>query len=661
MSLFKPSYSLKQHSISALLLGICAGLCATVALAQPWTTRLDVGGLLDSPFLQRFYAPEANAQTSYRWSRPEAEVLLPGAGQLVPLELSLHSETPGMVVQIDAGQGLFPVTLGAGWQHVQLLSRAAPVSGDVRVLLRAPTQVSATDTRERGVALEQVALRGAGGTAPPAQAALLGLSVALLSLALGWNRRRIGVGVAAGALATVGLGVALLLGGGAWRMLLTVYSGRLALVLALSTLLLFALEQLLAWLTARGIIGAEAASRRGLAGVAALAFFLRYAATSYPLIYMLDIKYHLARARIMGEGRFLELFLPNQYLAPQQWRAHVTIPYSPFFYMLTFPVTYLAPPWDRLALLAFGALVDAAAVLLVALLVLRAGLGSRAAAIAALLAATIPYGLWWAVSWGLFPNLLGQCLILLAAFVWLLMARTPRRGAWGWLAAAMTMAYLSYATSMMFLGVAWLLLLLLLAVRRDPALGPTFKAGALAALLAFALYYGWHAPALVRESLPAVMSALGGSGRFSGARAADPPPGLAQLTDILLFRYDPLLLLTALVGALLLSLRWGRRAIHRAQHRPTGASIDASRLALLMLAWVLVYPIFAFFDYYVPLVEKHALHLLPALAILAGLLLARLARYRWGRIVTLALLALVIWQGLLLGLDVIVFQYVAEK
>lgn|GEM_PF-6576495 len=66
-------------------------------------------------------------------------------------------------------------------------------------------------------------------------------------------------------------------------------------------------------------------------------------------------------------------------------------------------------------------------------------------------------------------------------------------------------------------------------------------------------------------------------------------------------------------------------------------------------------------DYYVPIVEKHALHLLPALAMVAAVPLGRLTHYRWGKVMVVTIIALVLWQALVLGLDVIVFQYVQEK
>ncbi|MCU0492844.1 MAG: hypothetical protein MUD01_14730 [Chloroflexaceae bacterium] len=646
-----------------------ATLLFALALAQPAVTTIAVGGTLDSPFLRNFHRPEQNAETSFRWSQPEAELVLPGVGSSTTVELRLTTGHPGTPVTLNGGGESLLVETGPGWNAVRLLPQAAPGSGDVAIRISAPRQSSPDDPRPRGVALSHVVLRSDGGDVPWVQAGLLGLSVALLTFTLARTSRRPALPWVAGGMACAGLLAALLLDGGAWRPYLTIYSGRLALVLLLTLLMHLAAEGLLAWLARRGWLATAAA--KPLAGLAALAFFVRLAATSYPLIFMLDPRYHLARASLIPQGRFLELFLPNQSLTPQQWNAAVTIPYSPFFYLLSFPVTYLPQPWDRLAMLAMGAAVDGFAVLLIGCIAVLGGLGRRAAFFAALLLAIMPYGLWWAVSWGLFPNLLGQCLTLLAVAAWLrLYPRLHERRAQLLLAVTMTLAYLSYATSMMFLGVTWLLLLGLLALRRDQALGPTLRAGLWAALAATVLYYGWHVPALVSQSLPTLLGALGGSGELKGASESAAPPGLAQLIGVLPLRFDGLLLLLSACGGLLLLCGDRRRETGDwGQHSALGrkaASVSRLRspvppLGGLLLAWCLVYPIFALVDYYVPLVEKQAMHLIPAVALLGGLALAQLWRGRWGRLVASAILAFFTWQALSSVVFWVVVAYAAEK
>jgi uncharacterized membrane protein len=347
---------------------------------------------------------------------------------------------------------------------------------------------------------------------------------------------------------------------------------------------------------------------------------------------------------MVREGQLMTLFLPNPALTPVQWEMDVTIPRSPFYYIITTPVTFLpGHHGDELGMMAFSSAVDALAVLCVAALALWAGGSRRAAIISAFLAAALPLGLMFVVSWGIFPTLLAQCLSLLAVLLWLHLR--PRLHEWRaqlLLAGSLALAFVSYPTALAFLGLTGLLLVVLLALRRDPATLPTLKAGALAAVVALLLFYGWHIPAQVSETLPALL----GDATDTGADGAT--LSWQRTLDALyvqpLDKYGPLVLTLAGGGALLLATR-------RVQDRAADAR-------LVLLAWGLAYVPLALADEYVAtLILKHLLHLLPLVALLAGLLLGALARWRAGRVVAGALLALVFWQGLLLEMDLIRYAF----
>jgi hypothetical protein len=301
-------------------------------------------------------------------------------------------------------------------------------------------------------------------------------------------------------------------------------------------------------------------------------------------------------------------------------------------------------------MLAFSSAVDALTVIWVALLALYAGGGSRAAVMAALLAGTLPFGLMVMMSWGIFPTLLGQCFSLLAAVVWLhLRPRLHERRAWLLLSFSLGLAFLSYPSALAFLGTTGAILLLLLALRRDPAALPTLKAGVLALGVVFALYYGWHIPAQVSSTLPTLLEEVPGAEGGTDEPAITIQRTLDALWLQLADKYGLLLLALAGGGALLLALR-------QPDNRP------AHYAWLLLLAWALAYIPFALIDeYVVTIIVKQLVHILPVIAVLGGVLLGRLSRQRWGMVVAGVLLVLVFWQGLLLELEHIVHGFAELK
>jgi hypothetical protein len=325
----------------ALLVGLLTALLTGWVLARPWQTTIDVGGLFDSPYLRGFYAAEYSSthDTSFRWSQPAAVVVIPGAGRAAALDLRLYGGTAGGPLTLDAGGAPFTVDLRPGWQHVRLLPRPGPWSGDVVVQLDAPPQTSAADVRARGVVLAQVGVSGRG--APPGQVVLLGLSAALATLLAGWAVRRQWFGLLVGLALALGSAAVLAFDQGSLRLLLTSYSGRLLGVLVLGGLLALGAARLLALLNRRGLLRLRVPTQRALAAVALLAFLLRFGAMAYPLNHNSDLPFILGRTWMIREGQFLPLFLPNPQLTPVQWEVDVTIPRSPFYYILTVPVTFL--------------------------------------------------------------------------------------------------------------------------------------------------------------------------------------------------------------------------------------------------------------------------------------------------------------------------------
>ena len=626
-------WSLKTSAlVVALVLGLVAVLLSAIALSQPWETVIDVGGPLDTPYLRGFYGHEHNSTERFRWSGQEAEIVLPGSGRLASLELRLLSNAKDKRIQVDTGFGAVTVPLRNGWQRVWLLPPPDKVSGDVQVRITAPVQTVGADPRKLGIVLDQIELDSNGGVPPPGQALLIGLSVVLLTLLTSWSTRRPWVGALAGTTLLFAMLTVLMHNHGESRLLLTDYTGRLALVLGLGGVLAVGTKQILTWLRAQGIIVGGLALPRSLGAVVLLAFLLRFGGMAYPLTTTTDLRFSLARASMVRDGKFLSLFLPNTSLTPSQWEIAGPIPRSPLYYVVTAPFTYLPGDDPTLAITAFSSMVDAFAVLLVALLVLGAGGSDRAAVLAALLAATVPLGLMLAVSWGVFPTLFAQFLMLLAMVVWVyIYPKLHQLRMQVLFAGALTLAYISYPTALMFLGVTWLFLVVLLALRRDSAAGPTLRAGIIAAVAALVLFYGWHIPVLLTRTIPEMLH-----NRNNPTDSSDTITTLEVLraiTNPLIGQYGLLIIVLAGSGAVLLLTK-------------TRSTKLIGTRTLILCWWITYLPLALANGYVVTLILKHILYMLPALAFLNGLLLGRMAQRRWGRVVAIAIVLLVCWQGL---------------
>lgn len=620
----------------ALGVGLLALLLAAFVLVSPWQARIDVGDVLDHAFVRNVHGSEYSPehQVHFRWTGAQSTLFFPGAGQLTPLTLRVHGDNAHMPpIGVDVGTGLQTIVLRQGWQHIALLPRPQPWSGNVLVHIEAPVQTSIDDERERGIVLEHVILHGNPACPVLGQPVLIGLYAALATLLTGWATRRVWAGVIVGLLLAIGSAVVLGMHHGAWRLFLTCATGRLTFALLCGGMLALVIERILAW--------------RGVAVAALISFLLRFGGMAYPLNFISDIRFSMARATMVREGDLPKLFLPNPSLTPVQWETSATVPRSPLYYILTAPLTALPGELDRLAMMAFSSAIDAIAAVAVGLIVLQVGGNRRTASIAACMAALLPLGVIMAMSWGIFPTLLAQCFMLVAMFVWIHHAGYERP--WVGVAGALTLAAVAYPTALLFLGTTFALLLALLLFQRNPYAMPTFLAGVLAFVASMLLFYGWHIPAMVENTLPEL------SGRLLEHGTGSSTTFSVRISNIIDPIWKPL---QAKYGMLICGLASGGLLLLLIKPLNT----RAQNARLLILAWLATYPLMTLMSrYVVTFILKDVLYMLPLLALLSGLLLGRLARCRWGMVVVGAILATVFWESLQQELHAIIYAFAQLK
>lgn len=630
---------------AAALLTLVIGML--LAYRQPMEIVIQVGRSTSWPFVEGFFAAEKDDARGlrWRWSEAAATIGAPYAGRVSSLTLRFNGEQNGPPLTVQAAGGP-PLVLPSrvGWQTLALPITDGRLHWEriASPLIRLETtarQRSVEDTRPLGVAVAEARLQVLPGPPPPALVALL-LATLVLSMGL-LAVLRVPLPWLFGCLIAVLL--SLLLASPFWRLYLTAYAGRLVWVLLLAGGLYGGLRWGLPRLWQVLGVRVSLPTTRLLIGLVLLHFVLRFGALSYPLTYSSDLYGHVKRANIAASGQLLRLFLPEPERAPVQWGVSVAVPYSPFYYYVGGLLVRLFPFFPPILVIdAFSALVEAATPLLLAILLLCYGLGARAAVWTTALYGLVPFGYLATVGWALFPTMLGQSLALGAlalAATWF--PERPSRRVLRWQIVLLTLAFVAYLTALTFLAQAWVVLLLISMFWYRQAVRPLLITGLAAGLGALILYYGWQAPALIGQALPALEAKAGGEG-VGMARGMIGPLAFGEFLWERLEKWFPwLLTLPALLGLALLTVRPRRRV-----------------LLALVVAWCSIYPPFMLLDRFLPLLDKPQFHMLPALALLAGIGAAGLARRgRVARLVPLSLALLLGWQLYGLIVQVVIWNY----
>lgn len=471
-------------------------LLAGLAFQEKRPFRLDVGSQPpDRVYLEGVHDVEHAGEMSFRWSRAETFLRIPGLGQTA-YRLDLRMAAPrfggpaprlrlesGSLVLVDTA-----VVPDMAIYSVLLPSEALP-GGNVDLLLRSDTFTPAGDPRQLGVVLERLEVRPAG-TAPvvPSPEVLLwtalsaGLAV-LLARRLGWGRwAALGAGAA----------LALLLAGLlAWaRPFWTPGLPFLPLGLAAAWAAVVLFQGSVHRLFVRG--GAEVGTRTERLLWTVVAFFLtvRLLGVLHPALETWDLCFHYHRLESVLRGE------PFFTIVSGEWRGLETL-YLPSLYLLQAPFWVLFG--GRLVPLKIAeVLLDTSAALGAAYIARRLLGRGVVAPLVALLYLTMPYS-YLIFSWGIVSNAWGQWLIV--ALLVLLVSPAGRLQRWGtWLGAALllTLTVLSHPGTVLLAGallaglLATALLSPLPALPR-PAVLRWVLAGLAAVVLAVALYYAHFA------------------------------------------------------------------------------------------------------------------------------------------------------------------------
>ncbi|HTK28846.1 MAG TPA: hypothetical protein VL309_04815 [Vicinamibacterales bacterium] len=466
--------------------------------------------------LTGFYPIERAGGLSFAWTRPHAGLALPAIDRRVPWRLAIRAKVwrpagvPLPRVRLAAdGIALVDRVMDGGESEVGATIPPRPGRRGVLVTIdTAPFVPGGEDTRALGLAVESVRLDAASGwprlpfsaLAPAALAVLLiGLLLAAIGLPAGWAF----AGACTAALAECwGLtqGFAAL---GAYPLRLAAVAG----AVGAST-----------WAIAASV----AALRRrplsplalGVAGLSALACYLKLLVLLHPGMAIGDGLFHAHRFEYVLNGRFyFTSIAPGNY----------AFPYPVLLYVVAAPFSLFAH--DTLARVTLLRIIvtaaDAVAGALLYWMIVRAT-GRRLPALGAVVWYHLIPMTAWIMTWGNLTNAFGQPLFVasLAAVVALPVEWTRPRTV-GILAVVAAAALLSHPSTCAILTIVLGATAGLYAWHgdrrlRNAALGVAAATGA-AAIAAFALYYAWFPAVYVRE--------LGRAAAESGPRLAAANPG----------------------------------------------------------------------------------------------------------------------------------------
>jgi hypothetical protein len=622
---------------------------------------------------------------TYRWSRGESQIVLPGLGrgawQVDLTVVTRHPNDQPVEAQVYANDTLLAAIPDSGTaRRIRLMVPPDLMdSGDLELTLRSQTFA---DPRPLGMFVSHALVapldpRRSAPLLPPWKTLLYGLTLVLslyaclrllLHSSVGKSKRAIVVTTRDWG--STLLPLVLLLPGG-WALAVARYPTsfmlpRLALLALVSLLLILVLRPLLVWIFRAAGMPADAGPPSATAeqpsgllqrwwlslrrpwpwfiNALLLTFFLSYwlkiGGMLYPYFVSIDVGWHMDKVRWILQGQLPLIYSTNSPLneltmPTAEWgEAKPVIPYSPYFHM--FATSFALLPWS-MAFTAnmFSAVIDCSRVFLIALMVRKVGLSERGALLAALLYAVLPVT-FLLHSWGNIPTTFGLW--------WTLAATTVALVAWNQLHRPIPFigltllllgSLLFYTVTGVFMGMFVLLFIpsfwWTTGRRADAAelrvgLRP-FGLAAVAALgLALLIYYGQYIWPIINQTLPYMASVFTSGPESVGVER----PSFGQY----MFSYVPHLDYRIWPGdylyyGLAIPLLFTIPGFIALRNRPLLWSILA--------AWFTVGLFFMLVGYRISMVDKQLFYIVPAICICWAVFAERYwQRGRWGKLLIIA-------------------------
>ena len=602
------------------------GLISVQLLGLHWhqsnRAYLDIGFWGDQEFFgpNSFYAQEGEEfGLTYRWTRAHNTLLIRGFAPVrnpwLILDVGgLPASAPApRTLRLTADQaGILDVPIQAEARRYHLLLPAdALVDSALDLTLESETSRAAPDPRDVGLRLDGLALAwpDRAWVLPAWQTLLSEWVTVVVAVVIGMRLQLPRLVLACLAVALIAM-----LGWTATHYLLVAASWHLR-VMAWSLILLA-----LAWralpLLQQALPGAEL---RPILVIAVLAIIIRLLGVSYPPFGSQDLYIH--------HGRLLNVHLGSLYLfdRPTEFARESTL-VPPAFYMLALPFKLITLK-SGVVLHTFYAIFDGLNALFVALLAVRLGTSTRAAAIAGMLIALLPIQ-FTAIWWGFGPQIAGQCLLVAIAA---LVVGEPQRSRTAWFIVGLLVCFVQLThPGVALLGCTWLAgytLLLWWFRAQQPELWKRWAAAlAAGAFVSLLLLYG--------ESLWLYLNGFAEAG--SAAATYDNRARLIELAKGIRSSVRPLNVLAALG---LLALVYVTRGPRR----------------WLVVAWLGSSGLFLLIDVLLGLQVRYGYFTIPLVCVGVGLLLDRLVtRTRWAWIAVAGVVALTAYYGLSLWYEGIV-------
>ncbi len=241
------SGSMKNPGYALIPAAVTLVLAVLLWLLLPVSVSLDVGSMIDNPYLVNFHEREQwsnDPEGSYRWSRRQSEMVLVPVATPAVLAMRLAGAGAGTDVHLKVNTGMSAdFTALPDMPRVYKLLWKAPVyaSGIIHLQIQANTDYHSEFNREIGVLVDTLSLQPYGTSPPPVRPLLV---LALMATLIWMLLRGIGMSDSRATIGATGAGFLLILSWHFARLSLTPFLDRL-LILCILICLFVALVRFL--------------------------------------------------------------------------------------------------------------------------------------------------------------------------------------------------------------------------------------------------------------------------------------------------------------------------------------------------------------------------------------------------------------------------------